>query len=137
MSGRCSTTAIGYRLWSPGGGERPLSVPAALGEPTGASVSPDGRYAAVAYGGSYLDLWVLDLAEAQWQQVPSFPMYLYTRTLDPEWTDDGKLVLFGPFLEGLADRRVLALATWRPWDREVAVRRVDYPPGELTVRRSG
>lgn len=112
----------------------PLPSSISLGRPR-LTVSPDLRYAAVEYGEpawpgprQRLDVWVLDLRDGRWTQLPSMPVAASLKLTGLAWAGDGRLVLLGSF-----DGTGSALAVWRPGEPRLALRRTDFAGGQIAV----
>jgi len=112
-----------------GGAARRLSWPSVLAGGDEARVDPDGRPVAVGFadpappgGGQALDEWLLDTATGRWRHLPDLPANVYLKFTSTEWTADGRLV----FLAQSAGHGDL-VATWRPGEPRIAVRRVELP----------
>ena len=118
------------------GAERELASPTDVGTPSNAGTSPDGRVIAVtfqhpAWPGprQRLDVWMLEVATWEWSRLPSMPVAAALKATDEAWAPDGRFVIFGSF-----DQAGHAVATWRPGDRDLAVRQIDADPsGSLVV----
>jgi hypothetical protein len=92
--------------------------------------SPDGRLLAVEFAdlswsrvkGQVSDIWLLDLRTRRWRRLPGMPLITAVKFMSMAWTGDGRLVLAGDF-----DRFGEALATWRPGQDHLAVKRLALP----------
>jgi hypothetical protein len=112
-----------------GGAARRLSWPSVLAGGDEARVHPDGRLVAVGFGdpapsggGQALDEWLLDTATGRWRHLPDLPANVYLKFTSMEWAGDGRLVFLAQSA-GLGD----LVATWRPGEPRIAVRRVELP----------
>jgi hypothetical protein len=92
--------------------------------------SPDGRLLAVEFAdvswsrvkGQVSDVWLLVLQARRWRRLPGMPLITAVKFMSMAWTGDGRLVLAGEL-----DRFGEAVATWRPGQDHLAVRRLDLP----------
>jgi hypothetical protein len=92
--------------------------------------SPDGRLLAVEFAdlswswvkGQVSDIWLLDLQTRRWRRLPGMPLITGVKFMSMAWTGDGRLVLAGDF-----ERYGKALATWRPGQDHLAVKRLALP----------
>lgn len=118
------------------GAEDDIAAPTDVGQPSSAGTSPDGRFLAItfqhpAWPGprQRLDVWMLEIATLEWTRLPSMPVAAALKATDEAWAADGRFVIFGSF-----DEVGPAVATWRPGDRDLAVRQLDaVPTGSLVV----
>lgn len=115
------------------GARTKIPAPTTIGHPgfpgSCPAISPDGRYVMVEYGHpawpgprQRLDLWLYDLQSRRWVHVPSMPAPVALKFTEEAWSKDGRLVILGSFY-GVGR----ALAVWRPGERDLSVRVVDYP----------
>jgi hypothetical protein len=112
---------------------RRLAQPAAVGDPVGGEVSPEGRYVAIEFRDpeQFMDLWVLDLETLDWIHAPSMPVLAKVKRTGPLWACDGRLVLLGFFGAGKGSQ---TLVLWRPGEVQLAIREVRYPDGSFALR---
>jgi hypothetical protein len=112
------------------GARHPVARPTPHGRAGFGQPSPDGRLLAVEFvdlswsrvKGQVSDIWLLDLRTRRWRRLPGMPLITAVKAMSMEWADDGRLVLVGDF-----DRVGEALATWRPGQDHLAIRRLDLP----------
>jgi hypothetical protein len=94
-----------------------------------AVVDPSGRFVALSFadpayelsGTQVTDAWLLDTARGTLRQLPDVPAAVSLKFTSMQWAPDGRLVILGetgnrPFV-----------ASWRPGDDRLAVRRVRLP----------
>jgi hypothetical protein len=113
-----------------GGASRRVARPTRHGRAGQGRASPDGRLLAVEFAdvswsrvdGQVSDVWLLDLTTRRWRRLPGMPLITAVKFMSMEWTGDGRLVLAGQF-----DRVGDAVATWRPGQDHLAIRRLDLP----------
>ena len=112
------------------GASHPVARPTPYGEASIGLASPDGRLLAVEFAdpswsrahGQISDIWLLDTRTRGWRRLPGMPLITALKFMDMAWTGDGRLLLAGNF-----DRFGEALASWRPGQDHLAVRRLDLP----------
>ncbi|MGH9252745.1 MAG: TolB family protein [Acidimicrobiales bacterium] len=107
-------------------------------QPLVGPVSPDGDWLSFTYGEpssvpQSMDVWLLDLRTTEWQWLPSMPAYASLKATGIDWSDDGRLVLFGGF--STTDQKTVTkagqpaepgtLVTWRPGQPELSL--LPYP----------
>jgi len=94
---------------------------------------PDGRLAHVAFypalgrAEQTLDVWLLDVADRRWRQLPGMPLRLAPVKPQLRWTADGRLLL----LAGALGEPAALVGLWRPGEPQVAVRHVPLPGTRL------
>jgi hypothetical protein len=72
--------------------------------------------------GQVSDIWLLDLQARGWRRLPGMPLITGLKFMSMAWTGDGRLVLAGDF-----ERFGEAMATWRPGQEQLAVKRLALP----------
>lgn len=113
-----------------------IAPPTDVGEPSYGRISPDGRFIAISFEHpawpgprQRLDVWILEVATLEWTRLPSMPVAAALKATNEVWAPDGRFVIFGSF-----DEAGHAVATWRPGDRDLAIRELDADPsGSLVV----
>lgn len=103
----------------------PSTLPG-IGEGT---LSPDGRFAVIAFGNpalnggpqQALDLWMLDTKTGAFTHLPDMPAIVSLKRTSMAWTDDRRLVL----LANSRERDMIAI--WAPGKRRLAVKRISMP----------
>ena len=112
------------------GASHPVPRPTPHGQAGLGQASPDGRLLAVEFGdtswsrvqGQVSDIWLLDLQARGWRRLPGMPLITGLKFMSMAWTGDGRLVLAGDF-----ERFGEAMATWRPGQEQLAVKRLALP----------
>jgi hypothetical protein len=112
------------------GARHPVPRPTPHGWAGSGEASPDGRLLAVEFAdlswswvkGQVSDIWLLDLRTRRWRRLPGMPLITGVKFMSMAWTGDGRLVLAGDF-----ERYGKALATWRPGQDHLAVKRLALP----------
>jgi hypothetical protein len=72
--------------------------------------------------GQVSDIWLLNLDTRRWRRLPGMPLITALKFMSMAWTGDGRLVLAGDF-----DQFGRAVATWRPGQDHLAVKRLALP----------
>jgi hypothetical protein len=112
------------------GASQPVPRPTPHGQAGLGQASPDGRLLAIEFGdtswsrvqGQVSDIWLLDLQARSWRRLPGMPLITGLKFMSMAWTGDGRLVLAGDF-----ERFGEAMATWRPGQEQLAVKRLTLP----------
>jgi hypothetical protein len=112
------------------GASHRLPRPTPHGQPDLGLASPDGRLLAVEFAdpswsqvqGQVSDIWLLHLRSRRWRRLPGMPLITGLKFMSMAWTGDGRLVLAGDF-----ERFGKAVATWRPGQDQLAVKRLALP----------
>ncbi|WP_336217101.1 hypothetical protein [Nonomuraea sp. LPB2021202275-12-8] len=118
--------------------QRSVGRPTGVGEVKDGEVSPDGRYVAVPFltptagPHEHLDVWVLDTKNLKWAHLPSMPLPVDVKTRRMRWTPDGRLVLAGAFVTTATaypqeSDYASMIATWRPGEQVLSLRRLPVP----------
>ena len=112
------------------GASHPVPRPTPHGLAGLGQASPDGRLLAIEFGdtswsrvqGQVSDIWLLDLQARGWRRLPGMPLITGLKFMSMAWTGDGRLVLAGDF-----ERFGEAMATWRPGQEQLAIKRLALP----------
>ena len=72
--------------------------------------------------GQVSDVWLLDVRTRRWRRLPSMPLITAVKFMSMAWTADGRLLLAGSF-----DRFGDGLASWRPGQQDLELKRLPLP----------